>query len=149
MLNTEDLVGVLIVMLAGAILIFSFTIFNVLNQSKKEKQVDVLIEGLNADYNFNYFLRSQAEDNKIIADLINEAYLSNEYGKLKALSYEYFKYIGLSGLSYDIFIGEIGLNSIDLTGILMSSTSYIPLISKEIIKVELSIGESMLNTVPP
>ena len=148
-LNTEDLAGIVIIMFIAGILIFSFTIFNVLSQTKKEKQIEVSLEDLNTNYNFDYFLRSQVEGGKIIADLINEAYLSNEYAKLKALSDEYFKYIGFSGLSYDIYIGKNSLNSIDLAGILIGSTSQLPLISKEVIEVELAIGEPRLTMVSP
>ena len=141
-LAIEEVIGVLIVMFVAVIVVFAFYIYNSISESHRQKQVGIAIDDLSADYNLNYFLRLQTEDNKITSDLINEAYINNDYSKLKYLSDNFFNEIyDKQGFGYSITIGKKNITSANLAEVLTSSRVQIPLINGETLNVELSVGQ--------
>ena len=141
-LAIEEVTGVLIVMFVAVIVVFAFYIYNSISESHRQKQIVAAIDDLSADYNLNYFLRLQTEDNKIISDLINDAYINNDYSKLKSLSDIFFNEIyDKQGFGYSVTIGKKTITSTNLAEILTSSRAQIPLINGETLNVELSIGQ--------
>lgn len=147
-LAVEELPGILFVMFVAVIVIFAFYIIIAFNQSHKQKQVEASFGNLNANYNLNYFLRLQLEDNKNIIDLISDAYLKKEYEQLKTLSSNFFGDIYYTkSLRYDILIDGKSMNSESFI-IEASSTIPIPIITKESQKVELVVGKSGLPVSP-
>ena len=101
-----------------------------------------IFEDINTNHNLNYFLQLSV-DNNIVADLISESYLNNNYEKLKIVSNQFFSQIyspkGLIG--YDILINGKSLHSVEFEDEIAKSTSYIPLTNGEALQIELHVGE--------
>lgn len=138
----EELVGILIVTIFVVILLLYFHITNIFNQSQKQKQTEISFEDLNTNYNLNYFLHLPVDDNKIVADLVSEEYISNEYSQLKTLADEFFsKIYDTRRLSYDITIGEKKINYVKFDEVPSSSVIEIPITTKQSLKVKLDVGK--------
>ena len=141
-LAIEEAIGVLIVLIVAVLVIFVFYIYNGISESHRQKQVEIAIVDLSADYNLNYFLRFQTKDGKIVSDLINEAYINNDYSKLESLSDNFFNEIyNKQGFGYSITLGKKIIASANLAEILTSSRVQIPLINGETLNVELLVGQ--------
>ena len=146
---SEEIVGVIVVFFFAIIAIFAFIIADNINQSSKQKQVEASFEDLKADYNLNYFLRLQPENDKTLAEMINEAYTKNDYGQIKILFNKFFGDIyNTQGLNYDLVIGGKNLNHVLFTENVADSLAQIPLRTKQSLNVELIVGKTELP-IPP
>lgn len=148
-LAIEEMTGVLIVMFVAVISIVTFYLYFTISESHRQNQVEVAIDDISANHNLNYFLRLQIEDPKITSDLINEAYLNNDYIKLKSLSDKFFNEIyDKQGLGYSMTLGKKAVTSANFAEILANSRTQIPLINGEALNVELSIGQPVAIISP-
>ena len=142
-LDAEELPGILTVMVLFVILVLVFYVINFFDQLQKQKQVEISFKELNANFNLNYFLLFQLEGDTTIADLISQAYLNNNYEQLKTLFNKFFGEIyDKQGLSYDLIIDGINMNSVNFVGKVTESSIQVPIINKRAITVKLLIGGS-------
>jgi len=140
---SDELAGLLVLMFVAIIAIFAFYIGNVLDQSKKQKQVEVSLDDLNVDYNLVSFLHFKYDEDKTIVDLISESYLNNDYEKLRDVSNKFFAGIyNEKGISYDLIIEDRSINSINFVGLIIQSSVQIPTMAEKVINVELVIGNA-------
>jgi len=147
---SDELWGLLIVTLFFVILLLVFSVGKVLGLWKSQKQVEASLQDFTADYNLNQFLSIPMEENKNMADLINERYLKNDDRKISEIAQQFFRdSYTLKGLDYDIIIGEKSINYVDFVNIFTSSEILIPLTTKEPVIVELIVGEMRIITVGP
>ena len=141
-IDAEELPGLFVLILFLLVLILVLFSLNYLNESKKQQQVKISFEDINANHNLDYFLQLSV-DNKIVADLVSESYLNNNYEKLKMVSNQFFSqiYSPNSPIGYDILINGKSLNSAEFEDEIAKSTSHIPLINGEVLRIELHVGE--------
>lgn len=140
---SDQLAGALIIMFIATIAIFIFYSCNILDQSKRQKQVEVSFEDLNVDYNLASFLRFKVDGDKTIADLISESYLNNDYEKLREIFNKFFADIyDVKGMSYDLIIDDRSINSINFIGLITKSSIQVPIMTEKVINVELVIGNA-------
>ncbi|MBS3098545.1 hypothetical protein J4209_07170 [Candidatus Woesearchaeota archaeon] len=141
-IDAEELPGLFVLILFLLVLILVLFSLNYLNESKKQQQVKISFEDINANRNLGYFLQLSV-DNKIVADLVSESYLNNNYEKLKMTSNQFFNqiYSPNGPMGYDISINGKSLNSAEFEDEIAKSTRHIPLINGEIVRIELHVGE--------
>lgn len=140
-LAIEEVVGMLTVMFVAALFIFGYYQYESFKEEKKQKQVEIYFEDIDINYNLNRFLGWHLEDNRIVADLINEAIIKNDYRQLKKIADGLFNDIYTQrGLKYDLIINSKSLNSVVFIKKTARNSIKIPTFDKQVQEVELIVG---------
>ena len=140
---SEEVAGLLIVMFVAAIVFSALYIIDSLKQKQKQQQVETNLEEVNANNNLVYFLRYQVQGDNLVADLINDAYLINNYQQLESIPKNFFGNLyGPRSLSYDVIINGKSMNSVVFLGKPIESNAEIPLFGQGSLKIELYIGQA-------
>ena len=138
--SSDEMAGIIIFIIALTLLILLSYAVNYFGQSSKQKKVITSIEEINAQYNLNYFLKLQIEPGKNVADLIGEE--KNDLSKTKALHDKFFNEIyGTKGLDYAMKIDGETISFVNIPGSVAHVVIQIPLLTKQIADIELSIGQ--------
>lgn len=140
-IDVEEIPGILTVMIVATILIFVLIFLANFSQSQKSKQITISLDNIDANSNLVTFLRFQVQEDKIVADLITDAYLANDYKQLKTIFNNFFADIYATGFSYDLIIAGKSINSVNFIEKVAESSSQLP-VDREVIKVDLIIGKS-------
>lgn len=138
-LAVEELVGMLTLMFIAVLLIFSFYLVNFFSESKKQEHVTTSFQNIDTGYNLIYFLMIPSAENKLNADLIEQAYLKNDYGQMKELPNKFFKDV-YGEQSYDVIIGGKSINEVHFTSNPSSTEVQIPTTTKQALTIGLFVG---------
>ncbi len=143
MLEAEELPGIITLIIIAFISLFIFHSCNSFDQQKKQGQIEASLDQLNVNSNLDYFLRFQVDGDKTIADIISQSYTGNDYQQLKIIFNKYFADIYDSkGISYDLMIGRVTLNSINFIGEVKEASIELPLLNKDTVTITLLVGKA-------
>ena len=135
--DIEEVPGIVAFIVFIVIFLFAGSAYASLQNSAQKKGIEATLDSVEAEHNLYAFLNKRLGDNRNMADLINEAYLSNDYSALKLESDKFFGEIyGNLGVSYDLVIGGKSLCT-KFPEDTIRAVAQVPLMTKNSIEVKL------------
>ena len=139
----DELFGILVVMVLSIILFFVFIGVMLFDESARDKEIAAAFDGIDSDYNLNYFFSFKTDNIRNVADILNEAFLSNSYAEFETVYRNFFDNLyGPKGLSYSMLVDDKNINYASYTEIITDSRIYLPSINQKVMNIDLFTGKT-------